>query len=106
MATAATPAPEPIDLSVYPFNRVLRVDGTGEILYELFWDFDTQAETISFAVRVKTMGWVGFGLSPNGGMIGSDVVIGWVTENSVYFHVRKLTAVSTMSCIPQTLRTL
>lgn len=86
--TVATPATDPIDLSGYPFSSVLRVDGSGETLYELFWDFDREAETITFAVRARTTGWVGFGLSPNGGMIGSDVIIGWVTENSVFFHDR------------------
>ncbi|XP_065886142.1 DBH-like monooxygenase protein 1 homolog [Dysidea avara] len=29
------------------------------------------------AVQVQTTGWIGFGFSPNGGMTGSDVVIGW-----------------------------
>ena len=52
------------------------------------WNFDNDAETISFAVRVKTSGWVGFGLSPNGQMPDSDVVIGWVTaDGDTIFHV-------------------
>ena len=29
-------------------------------------------------MSAKTLGWVGFGISPNGGMKGSDMVIGWV----------------------------
>ena len=49
-------------------------------LYELYWNFNNDAETISFVVRVQTSGWVGFGLSPNGQMPDSDVVIGWVTS--------------------------
>ena len=45
-------------------------------------------ETISFAVHVNTTGWVGFGLSPNGQMPNSDVVIGWVDRSgSVAFQV-------------------
>ena len=56
--------------------------------YELFWNYDLDSDTISFAVRVRTEGWVGFGLSPNGQMPGSDVVIGWVDEEGkVFFHV-------------------
>ena len=56
--------------------------------YELFWSYDLDAETISFAVRVRTEGWVGFGLSPNGQMPGSDMVIGWVDEEGQpFFHV-------------------
>ncbi len=53
--------------------------------YELYWSFDRAAETIDFAVNVSTTGWVGFGLSPNGGMPGSDVVIGWVDGNQRAF---------------------
>ena len=41
--------------------------------YLLFWNYsDTE---IIFKVVVKSTGWIGFGLSPNGGMINSDVVI-------------------------------
>ena len=32
-------------------------------------------------VHCKTDGWVGFGLSPNGGMDQSDVFIGWIDKN-------------------------
>ncbi len=40
-------------------------------------------------VHVQTHGYIGFGLSPNGNMAGSDVVIGWVTgpEQTPVFHV-------------------
>ena len=57
-------------------------------MYYLYWSFDLVAETISFAVCVQTTGWCGVGLSPNGQMPGSDVVIGWVDESGdVTFHV-------------------
>ena len=56
--------------------------------YELFWSYDLDAKTISFAMRVHTEGWVGFGISPNGQMPGSDVVLGWVDEDGkVFLHV-------------------
>ena len=32
-------------------------------------------------VHVATQGWVGFGISPNGDMKGSDVIMGWVTDD-------------------------
>ena len=64
----------------------------GEGMYDLFWNFDLAAEEISFAVRVNTTGWVGFGLSPNGQMPGSDVVIGWVDDSgTVNFDVSSCT---------------
>lgn len=57
-------------------------------MYRLHWSFDVEADTIAFAVNVSTTGWVGFGLSPNGQMPGSDVVIGWVDKNDqTQFHV-------------------
>ena len=56
--------------------------------YELFWNFDLDTQTIAFAVRVLTSGWVGFGISPNGQMPASDLIIGWVDdEGAVFFHV-------------------
>ena len=55
-----------------------RLDGENYVLY---WKFDYQMKNITFAVSVKTTGWVGFGLSPNGQMPLSDVVTGWVDNN-------------------------
>ena len=56
--------------------------------YYIFWSFDLATQRIEFAVRVGTTGWVGFGLSPNGQMPRSDVVIGWVDSNGqAFFHV-------------------
>ena len=75
------------DLSAsYRFSAALDPNGQ----YELYWNYNLTAGTISFALRVQTTGWVGFGLSPNGQMPGSDVVIGWVDSNGgVHFHVRE-----------------
>ena len=72
------------DLSAtYPFNVSLVEDE-----YYLYWNFTKASESIQFAVRVKTTGWIGFGLSPSGQMIGSDVIIGWIDdEGTAYFHV-------------------
>ena len=55
--------------------------------YWLYWNFSKTAEEIKFAVRVKTTGWIGFGLSPNGQMPGSDVVIGWMDGQGTHFNV-------------------
>ena len=39
-------------------------------------------------VHVEALGYVGFGISPNGGMTGADVVIGWVKDDgTAVFHV-------------------
>lgn len=86
-----------IDLTVYPLSSVLKSDGSGAPLYTLYWNFSTADETITFAVKAKTNGWVGFGLSPNGGMVNSDVVIGWVNEaGEAFLHVGHLHGMSRM----------
>ena len=77
-----------VDLSSkYPFQRTL-FNEQGQY-YGLYWNYSIAAGTIYFAVNVSTTGWVGFGISPNGQMPGSDVVIGWIaTDGSMHFHVR------------------
>lgn len=78
----------PISLAARDLSKQYRFSATLDAagLYSLFWSFDEEA--IIFAVEVQTTGWVGFGLSPNGQMPGSDVVIGWVDqEGEYYFHV-------------------
>ena len=76
-----------VDLSSkYPFQSVL-FDDLGQF-YGLYWNYSIAAGTIHFAVNVSTTGWVGFGVSPNGQMPGSDVVIGWVAaDGRPHFHV-------------------
>lgn len=59
------------------------VDEDDEGLYKVFWKFDNTLEEIQFEVHCRTTGWVGIGLSPNGGMPGADIAIGWVDRNGV-----------------------
>ena len=54
-------------------------------VYNVFWKYDDI--TITFEVHAKTLGWVGFGLSPNGGMAGSDITITWVKDGQTFFSV-------------------
>ena len=59
--------------------------------YIIYWSADSVHKVIKFAVSVRTTGWVGFGLSPNGQMPNSDVVIGWMDENKVpHFTVNSI----------------
>ena len=67
--------------SKYSFSAIVSNEiGRGDD-YQLYWSVDKEKETISFAVRVRTTGWVGLGISPTGDMVNSDVVIGWVTDS-------------------------
>ncbi|XP_058469419.1 DBH-like monooxygenase protein 2 homolog isoform X1 [Solea solea] len=54
----------------------------------LKWGFDNQKGEIEFKLVVNTTGWIGFGFSPNGDMIGADIVIGGVNSNGSYFTDR------------------
>ncbi|XP_066271541.1 DBH-like monooxygenase protein 1 homolog [Branchiostoma lanceolatum] len=65
-----------------PHHEVLDENGD----FVLSWTFDD--EQIEFEARVKTRGWLGLGLSPNGGMPGSDIVIGWVKDGQAYLTDR------------------
>lgn len=65
-----TAAPMPTE--IYANHLVLQEPD----LYHLYWNF-TESD-ILFEVHVMTDGWVGFGLSPNGGMDGSDVIVTWI----------------------------
>ncbi|MCJ8743956.1 hypothetical protein PDJAM_G00100630 [Pangasius djambal] len=67
-----------------PFSEYL--DSNANVL--LRWGFDMVRDTITFEVTVNTTGWVGFGFSPNGGMAGSDIVIGGVGPGGIYFTER------------------
>ncbi|XP_066270631.1 DBH-like monooxygenase protein 1 homolog [Branchiostoma lanceolatum] len=52
--------------------------------FHLFWKFDDE----KIEAQVQTTGWVGLGLSPNGGMPGSDIAIGWVKDGTAYLTDR------------------
>jgi len=60
--------------------------------YSVKWNISDLDETITFLCEVQTKGWIGLGLSPNGGMKGSDIIIAWIDDNNgkTYFHVRNV----------------
>ena len=65
------------------YTHNLIVDEDIQDQFQVFWKLINDDE-IQFEVHCKTTGWVGMGLSPNGGMGGSDIVIGWVKDNKAY----------------------
>ena len=50
--------------------------------YNLYWNKPSDGK-ICMAVEVDTLGWVGLGFSPNGGMVDSDIMIAWVIDGEV-----------------------
>ena len=65
----------------YPFHVALSTDPTYQ--YDLYWKVDLDKHMIEFAINASTTGWIGFGLSPNGQMSGSDVLIGWINDDGI-----------------------
>lgn len=54
----------------------------------LRWDFDFEAEIITFELQVRTAGWVGLGVTNRYSRAGSDLVVGGVLpDGNVYFSV-------------------
>ena len=58
----------------YTYN--VQLDSEGR--YTMFYSYDEDLRILRIAVLVQTTGWIGLGISPNGQMPGSDVVMGWV----------------------------
>ena len=57
--------------------------------YILYWNY-TDSD-ILFEIHVKATGWASFGLSPNGNMLNSDVIVTWVnSDGSVHFTDRNI----------------
>ncbi|KAH3799813.1 DBH-like monooxygenase protein 1 isoform X1 [Dreissena polymorpha] len=64
----------------YPYVTDMDHEGA----YVLRWGLN--ATHIWFEVQVKTLGYVGFGISRDGRMVPADVIIGWVAGNQVHFQ--------------------
>lgn len=54
--------------------------------FRILWKIINQ--DITFEIQARTMGYVGFGFSPDGNIAGSDMAIGWVNRGHTYFQVR------------------
>lgn len=80
-AVLAASYPKPVPSEDYLLHEVL--DNAGE--FHVYWKFNTTH--ITFELHVKTRGYVGFGISPNGKMYPSDVIIGWVKDGVTHFSV-------------------
>ena len=59
--------------------------------YTFGWEVDGARNMITFDVKVKTLGFVGFGIASKANMDGADIVIGGVFQNGTsYFTVSLL----------------
>lgn len=53
--------------------------------YRLFWKI--VGDEIVFEAHVATVGWIGLGFSPTGGMTGADIMVGGVKNGQPYIYV-------------------
>lgn len=51
--------------------------------FHFYWT--PQKETILIKIEAKTHGYLSLGFSPNGGMKGSDLYIGWIHNSEIFF---------------------
>ncbi|KAH3710540.1 DBH-like monooxygenase protein 1 homolog isoform X2 [Dreissena polymorpha] len=72
---------KPVDETSEAFNQSATLDKAGNFV--VYWNYNSSH--VTFEVHVKTHGYVGFGLSPNGNMFPADVVVGWVKNGHVFF---------------------
>lgn len=81
------------DPNFYPNSMILDAEGKYKLYWKVTMDSNGGNGIISLAAEVETGGWLGFGISPSGNMIGSDVIIGWVntTTKTVSILDRKAT---------------
>jgi len=62
------------------------LDTKGKIA--LSWELGEDKSAITFELWAQTLGYVGFGISPNGGMAGADIFIAGVSpDGTPYFSV-------------------
>ena len=68
------PAP-PTPTETYANKKVL----VEPDVYILYWNYNST--DITFELQVKSLGWAGFGLSPNGEMENSNVILFWMNSD-------------------------
>lgn len=70
----------------FDFDNFIYLDENEE--FHLLWSVLSDTK-IEFALEVTSFGWIAMWFAPNGGMEGSDIVMGWVDEkDTVYLQNR------------------
>ena len=62
--------------------------------YVLYWNYNST--DITFEIHAKTTGWAGFGISPNGEMENSDVIVFWIDANGMANFTERNTQAGTV----------
>lgn len=60
----------------FEYNSFIDADA----MFQVFWTPNEQSCTVEFGIAVETDSYAAFGISDSGGMTGSDIIMGWITE--------------------------
>ena len=47
----------------------------------MYWTVDDSSDTVEIGLEVESSGWIGWGISPNGQMVNSDVIVAWIEDD-------------------------
>jgi len=64
-------------------KRTEQLDDLGKVI--LSWELNAEETEITFELWAETTGYVGFGISPQGGMAGADIFIAGVYSNGTTY---------------------
>ncbi|CAF4684773.1 unnamed protein product [Rotaria socialis] len=80
--------------TTYKYSIELQPD-----IADLWWTVDSDANEITFELHMKTTGWIALGISPDGGMKGADIGVGWV-DNIGKVHFQCIGSICIRFAIP------
>ncbi|CAF4936815.1 unnamed protein product, partial [Rotaria socialis] len=80
--------------TTYKYSIELQPD-----IADLWWTVDSDANEITFELHMKTTGWIALGISPDGGMKGADIGVGWV-DNIGKVHFQRIGSICIRFAIP------
>lgn len=50
-------------------------------LFEIYWNVSSDGKSLIAEIQARTVGWVAFGISPDGGFNGSNLVLGYIVSD-------------------------
>lgn len=77
-----------------PLNSKISLPNTEQLDDEgkvyMGWEVDSTTEIITFEIEALTTGYVGFGISPQGSMLGADIFTAGVLPNGTVYSAVSL----------------
>ncbi|XP_065360587.1 MOXD1 homolog 2 [Calliphora vicina] len=84
VSTSATATPLSVTEEALSWDHAVDLNEDFRILWKII------NQDITFEIQARTLGYVGFGFSPDGNIAGSDMAIGWFDRGQTYFQDRHL----------------